>query len=44
MYLNDYMAGFGLGGFCAVWGGPSFGVMAGSARVSAWFEAHEDDH
>ena len=39
-YLGDAAAGFGLGAFCAFWGGPSFGVMAASARVSAWFEEH----
>lgn len=33
--------GLGLGAFCAFWGGPSFGVMAGSARLSAW---HEKNH
>ena len=27
--------GWGIGAFCAFWGGPSFGVMAASARVSA---------
>jgi len=34
--------GLALGLFCAFWGGPSFGVMTGSARVSAWLEAHEE--
>lgn len=32
--------GFGIGAMCAFWGGPSFGVMTGSARLSAWLEAH----
>ena len=33
--------GWGLGAFCAFWGGPGFGVMVGSARVSVWNEKHE---
>lgn len=32
--------GLGLGGTCAFWGGPSFGVMVASARVSTWFDEH----
>ena len=35
--------GWGLGAFCAFWGGPSFGVMAASARVSAWYEKHDKE-
>jgi hypothetical protein len=35
--------GWALGAFCAFWGGPSFGVMAASARVSAWYEKHDKD-
>lgn len=34
--------GWALGGFCAFWGGPSFGVMAASARVSSWYEKHDE--
>lgn len=30
--------GWALGAFCAFWGGPSFGVMVGSARVSSWYD------
>lgn len=33
-------AGWGLGAMCGFWGGPSFGVMVGSARVSSWFDKH----
>lgn len=35
--------GWALGAFCAFWGGPSFGVMAASARVSAWYEKHDKE-
>ena len=35
--------GWGIGAFCAFWGGPSFGVMAASARVSAWYEKHDKE-
>lgn len=35
--------GWGLRAFCAFWGGPSFGVMAASARVSAWYEKHHTE-
>lgn len=35
--------GWGLGAFCAFWGGPSFGVMAASARVSAWYEKYDKE-
>jgi len=42
MYLDDFWSGMGLGGMCALWGGPSFGVMAGSARVSGYMERLED--
>lgn len=41
MYLDDWVGGMGLGGMCALWGGPSFGVMTGSARVSAHMERFE---
>lgn len=36
--------GLGLGAFTAFWGGPSFGVMTGSARVSARMERADADH
>ena len=35
--------GVGLGVMCAFWGGPSFGVMAASARVSSWYEKHDQE-
>lgn len=37
-------AGAGVGAFSAFWGGPSFGVMAASARVSTWHDKHDPDH
>ncbi len=40
LVLDDWMGGMGLGFFTAFWGGPSFGVMLGSARVSAWQEKY----
>ena len=36
--------GWALGAFCAFWGGPGFGVMAGGARVSTCNEKHGADH
>ncbi len=36
-------AGWGLGAFCAFWGGPGFGVMAASAMVSMWHEEHGEE-
>jgi len=36
--------GLGLGGMCAFWGGPSFGVMVGSARVLLFEEKHGIHH
>ena len=36
-------AGWGLGVMCAFWGGPSFGVMAASARISSWYEKHDKE-
>lgn len=39
--VYDATTGWALGAFCAFWGGPSFGVMTGSARVSAWLEENE---
>ena len=38
--MDSLQAGAALGLFTALWGGPSFGVMAGSARVSAWEEKY----
>ena len=35
--------GWGLGAFSAFWGGPSFGVMAASARVSTWYDKHDKE-
>jgi hypothetical protein len=40
-FVYGNATGWGLGAFCAFWGGPSFGVMAASARVSAWYEKHD---
>jgi hypothetical protein len=28
---GSFLIGLGVGGFCALWGGPGFGIMAGSA-------------
>lgn len=42
LYLDDLWGGMGLGGMCALWGGPSFGVMTGSARVSGYMERLEE--
>lgn len=42
--LDSWSAGLAIGAFTAFWGGPSFGVMTGSARVSAWHERHGIDH
>lgn len=36
-------AGFALGLFCAVWGGPGFGVMAASARIALRDERCSDE-
>ena len=41
IFLDNFVHGFGLGAMCAVWGGPSFGVMAGSAGVSTQLERLE---
>lgn len=38
--LDSVSGGLALGAFTAFWGGPSFGVMTGSARVSAFQERH----
>jgi hypothetical protein len=40
-FVYGNATGVALGVFCALWGGPSFGVMAGSARVSIWYDKHE---
>ena len=34
--------GWGLGAFCAFWGGPGFGVMAASARLAVWEDKHSE--
>ncbi len=41
VFVYGNATGAALGVFCALWGGPSFGVMAGSARVSIWNDKHE---
>lgn len=40
-FVYGNATGAALGVFCALWGGPSFGVMAGAARVSIWNDEHE---
>lgn len=40
MFLEGWKIGVGVGAMFAFWGGPSFGVMLGAARVSMWFEAN----
>lgn len=38
MFFEGWKTGVGVGAMMAFWGGPSFGVMLGAARVSSWFE------
>lgn len=40
IFLDSMSGGFALGAFTAFWGGPSFGVMVGSARVAAFEEKY----
>jgi len=43
MFFEGWKIGVGVGAMFAFWGGPSFGVMLGAARVSAWFERNHVD-
>ena len=41
LHTGSFMSGLGLGAFCAFWGSPGFGTMAGFAR---WTSTQAKDH